>query len=112
MFDFHHADDVNVVAFHLPDEMDALEFDRLNASVREMLDGQATHRWIVDLNDVQYMGSAVLGLMVNMRQDIKSARGRLVLCGLSPRLVSIFRNCCLERLFTIVKTREEALLRV
>jgi hypothetical protein len=31
-----------------------------------------------------------------------------VLCGLSPRLLQIFHTCCLERLFTIVKTCDEA----
>jgi hypothetical protein len=31
------------------------------------------------------------------------------LCGLSPRLMELFKSCCLERLFVIVKTRRDAL---
>ena len=41
---------------------------------------------MLDLTDVVYMGSSVLGLMVNVRQTIKSAGGKLVLCGMSERL--------------------------
>jgi anti-anti-sigma regulatory factor len=47
--------------------------------------------------------------MVNVRQRVKEARGRLVLCGLSPRLLQIFKTCCMERLFKIVRSRDEAI---
>jgi anti-anti-sigma regulatory factor len=49
--------------------------------------------------------------MVNIRQRIKDSRGQLVLCAMTPRLIEIFRTCSLERLFTIVKTRADALRR-
>jgi anti-anti-sigma regulatory factor len=46
--------------------------------------------------------------MVNLRQQIKSAGGKLVLCSLPPSLMQIFRTCCMERLFVIAKTRDDA----
>ena len=55
------------------------------------------------------MGSAMLGLMVNLRQQVKSAGGRLVLCSMPPTLMQIFRTCCMERLFIIARTRDEAM---
>jgi anti-anti-sigma factor len=61
------------------------------------------------MSRVNYMGSAMLGLVVNLRQQIRNASGELVLCGLSPRLLGIFRTCCMERLFTIVRTRADAI---
>jgi anti-anti-sigma regulatory factor len=51
----------------------------------------------------------MLGLMVNLRQQIKSASGRLVLCSMPPSLVRVFRTCCMERLFVIAKTRADAM---
>jgi len=45
---------------------------------------------------------------VNLRHRTKKAGGKLVLCGLAPRLIEIFRTCCMERLFTITRTRPEA----
>jgi len=100
---------VHVLALELPDHVDTAEFDRINESVLGALEGKTRGHWVVDLAGVNYMGSAMLGLIVNIRQQIKNLQGQLVLCGLSPRLLQIFRTCCMERLFTITRTRDDAL---
>jgi stage II sporulation protein AA (anti-sigma F factor antagonist) len=105
----HHDRSASVLELDLPDQIDTAEFDRLNESLLSELEGKPAGNWIIDLSRVNYMGSAMLGLIVNLRQQIKNIQGQLVLCALSPRLLGIFRTCCMERLFTIVRTREEAL---
>ena len=100
---------VNVVELFLPDDLDSAEFDRLNEGLATVFSDQPNARWILDLAQVRYMGSAALGLMVNIRQRVKSMEGRLALCHLSTGLHQIFKACCLERLFTIARTREDAL---
>jgi anti-anti-sigma factor len=111
---FRHLteDAVNIIEFHLPLTLDASEFDLLNESVLSVVDGQTGSAWVIDMSNTAYLGSSVLGLMVNIRQRVKQANGRLVLCGLSPRLFQIFRTSCLERLFDITRTREDAVYRV
>ena len=99
----------NVMKFTLPELIDSLEIDGLLDQALRSLDGRANQGWIIDLSATAYLGSSMLGLMVNIRERIKQAGGKLVLCGLSPELLRIFQACCLERLFTIVKTRPEAL---
>jgi anti-anti-sigma factor len=101
-------DSVNVVELLLPDALDSTEFDRLNEALAGIFHNQTPQPWILDLTKVEYMGSAALGLMVNIRHQVKTQGGKLALCGMSPRLHSVFRACCLERLFTICRTREEA----
>lgn len=103
------ADGVRIAELYLSDTLDVMEFDRINEALLQAVDGDASGRWILDLTRTTYMGSAVLGLLVNIRQRVKQAHGRLVLCGLSPQLEQIFRACCMERLFTMAKTREEAI---
>jgi anti-sigma B factor antagonist len=100
---------VSVIDLTLPESLDSDEFDRLNESMLKTVDAKASGKWVLDLASVDYMGSSVLGLMINVRQRIKAEGGRLVLSGLSPRLTQIFHTCCLERLFTITNTRDEAL---
>jgi anti-anti-sigma factor len=99
---------VQVIELDLPGSLDAMEFDRLNESVLNMLDGKEASNWVLDLSAVAYLGSAMLGLIVNIRQQVKTAGGRLVLCGMSPELLEIFRNCSMERLFTIARSRSDA----
>ena len=110
--DYFHVSqvgEVHVVALQLPESTDSNEFDRLNEQLLEVLVGGPYGRWVVDLSGLRYMGSSALGLMVNIRQRILQSGGDLVLCGLSPQLLRIFRTCCMERLFRISKTRADAL---
>ena len=73
-----------------------------------LLDGRADQPWVIDLSAVDYIGSATIGLIINIRQRIKSAGGRLVLCGLSARIMDIFHTSSMERLFTIARSRNDA----
>src|SRR5438477_2624784 len=93
----HNERSASVLELDLPDQIDTAEFDRLNESLLGELEGKPAGNWIIDLSNVNYMGSAMLGLIVNLRQQIKNIQGQLVLCGLSPRLLGIFRTCCMER---------------
>jgi anti-anti-sigma factor len=107
-FQVSSDESINFIDLRLPVTVDPKEFEELNAAFSELLINAGADRWVVDLSHVSYMGSSALGLLVNVRQQIHAARGRLVLCGLSPQLLQVFHTCCLERLFTIVKTRENA----
>lgn len=99
---------VRVVELALPLSIDPSEFDRLNDNLLKTLGDHPADPWVLDLSQVVYMGSAVLGLMVNIRQVIKTGGGKLVLCGMSERLAQIFKTSCLERLFVIARSRGDA----
>jgi len=99
----------NVLSLSLPEFMDSEEFDRINEQVLQIFETHNKTYWVLDVTGLNYAGSSVLGLFVNMRQRVMSARGQLILCGLSPQLLRIFRTCCMERLFKITRTRADAL---
>lgn len=108
-FTIKDVNSVNVIELTLPDMLDSVEFDKLNETMLHVFDGRTNESWVLDLSGVEYVGSAVLGLMVNIRQHVKAGKGRLVICALSKTLSDIFRASSLERLFTIAKTRADAL---
>ena len=99
---------LHVMELRIPDQVDAVEFDKFNEAIPQMLAANADGRWVLDLTRAQYTGSAMLGLMVNVRQRIKSAGGSLVLCGVSPRLQQILAASSLDRLFRVERARENA----
>ena len=101
-------DGVEVVELMIPQMLDSQEFDSLNIGLLKLLEGRAKPRWVLELSNVPYAGSALLGLMVNVRHRIKAGGGKLILCGLSPILTDIFLTSSLERLFTIVRDRTSA----
>lgn len=103
---------VSVMEFHLPPEMDAMIFDSLMERITAKLNEKAPHRWVLDLSQVGYVNSSGLGMLCNIRQQVRQTKGKLAICGLSPRMMALFRSCCLERLFLIVNTRDEAVAAV
>ena len=109
LVNFLPGNDANVVELHLPQTLDSADFDALNDSFHTILQDRSQQKWVIDLSAVTYMGSAMLGMLVNVRQQIKAGGGRLLLCGLSGPLMTIFKTCCMERLFTIVKDRKAAM---
>ena len=108
-FRLESSDRVQVIELTLPQTLDSAEFDQLNESILGVVSSRKNERWVIDLSHVSYMGSATLGLMVNLRQQVKAAGGKLILCSMPPTLMQIFRTCCMERLFTITRTRDEAI---
>jgi anti-anti-sigma factor len=109
LFQLTEEGSTRVLALALPSSIDSSEFDRLNESVLDVLSKEPGAAWVLDLSNVAYMGSAVLGLMVNIRQVVMKAQGKIVLFGMNERLMRIFETCCMERLFRIVPGRAEAL---
>jgi anti-anti-sigma factor len=112
LFNIIDQQTVSVVEFRLPPEMDAMIFDSLMENISAKLNERSAHRWVLDLSQVGYVNSSGLGMLCNIRQQVRSSKGKLALCGLSPRMIALFRSCCLERLFLIVNTRAEAVAAV
>ena len=100
---------VRVVELLMPSELDSDAFDALNAALLIEVGTVGTGACVLDLTAVEYMGSSMLGLMVNARQRVKTGGGRLVLCGLSEWLLNTFRASSLERLFVTAVSRAAAM---
>jgi anti-sigma B factor antagonist len=109
LFQVSTIDSAHVVDLSLPTSLDSGEFDVINEALKDLVSTEPAGGWVFDLSQLTYMGSAALGLLVNLRQQVKQGGGRVALCGLSPRLVQIFRTCCMERLFVIKPGRAEAM---
>ncbi len=100
---------INVVRLRLPMMLDSAEFDRLNENLLSELRGHTKELWLLNVEAVAYMGSAMLGLLVNLRQQVAGDNGELALCAMSPGLQKIFQATSLQRLFKICKTLEDGL---
>ncbi|HEX8340445.1 MAG TPA: STAS domain-containing protein [Tepidisphaeraceae bacterium] len=98
-----------VAEFDLPEEIEAIEFDAINTALGLEIVNAAAGRWVLDLTGAAYFGSALLGLLINVRSKVRKGRGTLVLCGMNPRLARVLRAGSMEKLFDIVDDRTAAL---
>ncbi len=56
---------------------------------------------VLDLAEVQYITSAALGQILDLKKQVAAARGRLKLEGLSPELLDVFRITRLDRVLDV-----------
>lgn len=67
-------------------------------------------RLIVDLKDVPYMDSSGVATLIEAMQNSRKHGTQLVLCELQDKVRSIFEIARLEDVFTIVNSREDAMV--
>ena len=61
---------------------------------------------------VEYMSSAGISMLVQLREACGKAGGSLAISGLASPIASVLKTTKVDRLFTIFKTREKALAKL
>jgi anti-anti-sigma factor len=65
-------------------------------------------RWLVlDLSQITFMNSMALGMCIDFRNRTNKAKGKAALVGLNQQLLELFKMVKFDKLFTIVKDRDE-----
>jgi anti-sigma B factor antagonist len=67
-------------------------------------------RWniIVDMTEVQLLGSQGLGVLITLKKNCDANKGKLVLTGLSEEIVGMLKLTSLLKLFTVRKSVDDA----
>src|SRR6266853_4453088 len=66
-------------------------------------------RMLIDCAGLRYVNSAGLKVMLLAAKRLDAAKGKLVLCALTPSVLMIFEMIGFNNIMQIVPTREEAL---
>ena len=83
--------------------------NNLSSEIDECLVMQHPNRLIVDLNGVIRIDSAGLGALVGGLQEARKQHVQFTLCGLNPCLRRLLQRTCLDRVFEIRPSLQEAL---
>jgi len=70
---------------------------------------QGFRKFVLNLNDVEYMDSAALGGIVQSYGLVLRRGGRFVLCSCAPRLQRLFETTKLHRVFEVYAAEDEAI---
>ena len=62
---------------------------------------------VANMQDVGFIDSSGVGMLITCHQDLKAAGGQLVLMKLSDDIYDLFEMTSIDRLFEIVDTEEE-----
>ncbi len=64
---------------------------------------------VLDFSDVRHINSSGLARLLRLRQRLVEDGSMLVLCTLSPQVLSVFQVTGLDKIFNIAGSRDEAL---
>jgi anti-sigma B factor antagonist len=67
---------------------------------------------IMGFGNVDHLSSAILGLLIKLREQVARSKGHLILADIRPQIYEVFRITKLNRLFDISESVGEALDRV
>ncbi len=90
------------------DRLDAASAPELEKSLVELL-RQERHWIVVDMAEVSYISSRGLKALVSAWRTAGDERGKLVLCAIIPRVLSIFDTVGFTQIFEIYPSRDAAL---
>ena len=103
------AGGVMIVAFEAgEDESLDWQFSRRDW-LYQTIESRDDGRFALDLTDIDYLASSEIGFLVTLKRRVDRRQGRLVLFGVAPYVLDIFRTMNLQKILSVADTRGAAL---
>lgn len=101
---------VMIVEFRQPSLMDPIVLENTSKKLIALVDEEDRRKMILDFEKVQYLSSQAIGILLTMKKKIDAlGNGKLVLCGIGPKLAELLKITRLDKLMVIKATQKEAL---
>jgi len=100
---------VKIVEFTVPQILDQLVIDRIQAELSGIIDKAGHPKMIISFEGVGGISSAMLGALITLNNKTKAMKGELRLAHIDPQLMTVFKITNLHKLLKIYKTTDDAL---
>jgi len=100
---------VHMVVFQDKKILDDTVLDEIKKEILSLLGNSAGPDVLLDFCNVEFMSSAMLGLLGQVHRKINGSRGRLKMCNIRPEIFQVFKLTSLDKLFSIHKDAPTAL---
>ena len=102
-------ENVTIVSFRSASIIDLPSVESIGRDLYTLVDDQAKRRIILDFSAVKFLSSQMLGVLIALQKKAKSIRGRVVLSGLRPELMKVFKITKLDKLVEFASDEADAL---
>ncbi len=100
---------VSVVRFRDRKILDEAAIQELGAELATLVDVDNRKAILLDFEGVEFLSSAALGKLITFDRKVKTAQGRLKMCGISPGILEVFQVTKLNKVFDIRGAAAEAI---
>ena len=103
-----YAKNATIVAFTDEKILEETDVQALRESIMSVVEQAERINLVLDFGNVQFLSSAVLGLLIRISKRIYEHGGQLRLCNINPKIYEIFKITRLTKTFHIYKDVESA----
>jgi anti-sigma B factor antagonist len=94
-------DDIHLVAFKDKKILDDTVLDEIRSELTQLIGKASGPDVLLDFGNVEFMSSAMLGLLGQLHRKISAGKGRLKMCSIRPEIFQVFKLTNLDKLFSI-----------
>jgi anti-anti-sigma factor len=99
-------DGIDIVC--LKGRIDAKSAPEVHQKIGAVIDN-GNDKMLLDCQELEYISSAGLRVLITVAKRLKTAQGRLVLCNLDEKVYEVFEMAGFTAIFEIFSSEEEAL---
>lgn len=101
LIEVEYGINVTFVTFTAERIVDEQQIRELQESLLKVVEENEDKKLILNFSNVQFMTSALLGLLVRIHKKVREAGGRLQLSNLDPNIYKVFEITQLTKVFDI-----------
>jgi len=98
-----HGTDVTLVTFTDENILEEQQIRRLERALLPVVRENQEKRLVLNFQNVKFMSSSFLGLLVKVHKRVVEMGGGLQLCNLDPKIYKVFEITQLVKIFDIVR---------
>jgi anti-sigma B factor antagonist len=104
-----YADNATIITFTDEKILEEKDLQVLQESIMSVIESASGGiNLILDFCNVQFLSSAVLGLLIRISKKVYEHEGQLKLCSINPKIYKIFKITRLTKIFDIYEDIESA----
>jgi anti-sigma B factor antagonist len=104
-----NIDGVTVVSFVDTKIVTEENIQEVGDQLYSLVEDDGYKQLLLNFGNVQYLSSAALGKLINLKKKVGAVKGKLKLCCIHPDLLEVFRITRLDQVFEIYPEEQTAI---
>lgn len=102
-------DSVNMVRFSDRKILEELSIREIEDELFALVSSTPAIKLLLNFSNVEHLSSAALGMLINLRDEVKGTKGSLKLSNINPQIYEVFKITRLNKLFDIHEKSADAI---
>lgn len=100
---------ISIVNFAKPTLMDSYHVSQVEKEMTVLIEKGHLRKIVLDFSVLQMLSSRALGVLLTIRQKLEPLGGKIVICGIDPKLYRVFKITNLQSVFDFYDDRASAI---